>query len=176
MLRPALLLLLPFSACARLPQGDVVAQFPALHAAAYQVYGLGDDRDALWTLLSGSFAGEALTRAYVEDWTMLQRLGQQGSAVEIDGVSHQRVEVIDQSQDGTRLRVEWTVAGTVAHLGHSHQRTHRYEAIFTVEEGASGPRIVDTRIKNGARTHDDRPASDAPLRTPLDLLQDGDQP
>lgn len=157
----------------RPPQGALVAQFPALHAAAYQVYALGDDRDGLWTLLAGSFSGDALTRAYVEDWTMLQRLGQQGSTVHIDRVSHERIDVVDRRAGRTRLRVAWTVAGAVTHQGHSHQRTHRYEAIFTVEEGEQGPRIVDTRIKNGARTHDARPATEAPLRTPLDLLRQG---
>ncbi|MEM8962380.1 MAG: hypothetical protein AAGD38_12935, partial [Acidobacteriota bacterium] len=43
--------------------------FEDLHRPIYGLYALGPDRDALHDLLAASFAGEALTQAYVEHFT-----------------------------------------------------------------------------------------------------------
>ena len=129
--------------------GDV---FRALHAEIYEVYRLDirdgpPDRDALHALLAGSFAGEALTREYIEHYTTLARMREAGIWVELQSVRYDDVMPLP----GGRVEAEWTVSGLVPPPGHTHRRINRYHATYTLAETPAGPRIVATRMKNMQR-------------------------
>ena len=122
--------------------------FEARHTAVYDVYGLGVDRDAIHDHLAGSFAGEALTREYVEHYTTLRRMADEGTSVKIVSVRYDAVDPIAPGPLGPRVAARWEVSGIVTHQGHSHARTNRYTAVFTLARTRDGVRIVDTRMKD----------------------------
>lgn len=166
-----------------LDEAALVDAFTALHTRVHQVYAVGPDRDALHALLAESFYGEALTREYVQQFGTLSRMQALGTEVEVLGVVEERVEVVEGSAEEARLRVDWRVEGIVTHGAHSHARTNRYSAIYTVARTPVGPRIVDTRMRDLARVEAARGEAELWRRereqagesasSPLDLLRGG---
>lgn len=145
-----------------LPEPDeLLATFRALHARVYQVYELEHDRDAVHELLSGSFAGEALTQEYVEHWTARARLAEAQTRVQILRVDHDALSVLRLEPEHALIDASWSVGGVVSHRGHQHQRLNRYRALYAldrIEPGGDpdpGWRIVDTHLRDVERI--DRP-------------------
>ncbi len=143
-----------------------------MHEPIYRAYSLLDDADALHDLLSGRFSGEALTREYVEHHLALQRLEEQETTIEIAAVRYRSIEVISRSREQARLSADWTVEGTITHRGHSHTRTNRYAAIYTLAQTDDGLRIVDTRLKNLERLSGRLSTGERGGLTPLELLEE----
>ena len=144
--------------------------FVDLHAPIYGVYEIGDDEDALHALLAGRFAGEELTRAYVEHFLALTRLAEQQTTIAITDVSYDEIAILSRGGEGIRLSADWTVTGTITHRGHSHDRTNRYAAIYTLAQTDAGLRIVDTRLKNLERLSGRLSTGARGGMTPLELL------
>jgi hypothetical protein len=149
----------------------LVSDFAGIHEPIYRAYMLSGDPDALHKLLSGRFSGEALTREYIEHFLALQRLIEQKTTIEIAAVRYRSIEVISRRTGHARLAADWTVEGTITHRGHSHTRTNRYAAIYTVAETADGLRIVDTRLKNLERLSGRLSTGERGGLTPLQLLE-----
>jgi len=125
--------------------------FRSLHAAVYEVYDVGVDRDAVHGLLAASFAGEALTREYVEHFTTLTRLEDAEMRVAVLGVEYDDVMVVGRGEGSVEVEAAWTVRGMVHHPTHTHERLNYYRATFTVAETAEGLRIIETRMQNARR-------------------------
>jgi len=142
-----------------------------MHEPIYRAYSLGGDPDALHKLLAGRFFGEALTREYIEHSLALQRLTEQETTIAIVMIRYRSVEVISRRKGQARLAADWTVEGTITHRGHSHTRTNRYAAIYTVAETADGLRIIDTRLKNLERLSGRLSTGERGGLTPLELLE-----
>ena len=130
----------------------IIADFEALHAPVYHVFDLGSDRDAVHAQLAQSFAGDALTDAYVEHWRALVRMRDESTAVHISGVEYDDVSVLDMDDAG-RVRVDasWLVRGVVTHQRHMHPRINRYRAVYTLTPTDDGWRITDTHMRDLAR-------------------------
>jgi hypothetical protein len=169
-----------------MPEGDggeMDAEFRALHARVYEVYRLPADRDAVWELLASCFAGEALTTEYIEHWTTKARMVDEETAIDIRRVDHDSVEVLERDEDHARVDVAWSVGGVVTHRRHKHPRVNRYQAVYSLANGADGWRIVATRVRNvqrvqsPSRTRGVFDIVDEPDRggylDPLDLLDAG---
>ena len=137
----------------------------------YDSYGLIDDADALHDLLAGRFTGEALTHAYVEHFLALTRLQEQQTTIAIGGVRYEDVVVLSRAGSQLRISADWVVEGTITHRGHSHTRTNRYAAIYTLIETEAGLRIVDTRLKNLERISGRLSAGSRGGLTPIELLE-----
>ena len=147
----------------------VEASFRELHARVYEVYALPADRDQVWDLLDACFAGEALTTEYVEHWTTKARMRDEETAIDIRRVEHSRVEVLDVGDGWATVDAAWSVGGVVTHRRHKHPRVNRYQAVYSLEDGPAGWRIVATRVRNVQRV-------ESPSRTGgvFDLLEDTD--
>ena len=192
------LLLLP--ACAPTPAPEALAQaddaltdtFEGLHRPIYGVYQLGADRDAIWELLQGSFAGETLPQEYIEHFTTLDTMALEETAIQVIRVDYESIKILDRGADShqdrfVRIQADWSVGGVVTHQAHKHTRVNRYVAVYTLQETAQGWRITDTHMRDLARVRsvlsayandsdfllDAMPSSGGGLMDPLDMLDAG---
>lgn len=164
---------------------EVHAAFAGLHPRVYEVYDLPLDRDAIWSLLSESFAGEALTEQYVEHWTTRVRMVEEETSIRVAKVDHDHVEVVSVSPGRATVEAAWSVGGVVTHRRHQHPRVNRYRAVYTLVQGPHGWRIASTRmrdverIRSPSRTQgvfdilDNEPEGGGGYLDPLDLLDAG---
>ena len=153
------------------PDQALIERFTTLHPPIYDVYELGDDSDALHALLAGRFMGEALTHAYVEHFLAMTRLQEQQTTIVVEDVRYEDVAVLSRAGAQIRMSADWVVEGTITHRGHSHTRTNRYAAIYTLMETEKGLRIVDTRLKNLERISGRLSSGARGGMTPLELLE-----
>jgi hypothetical protein len=168
----------------------ILARFREIHTQVYGVYGLGLDRDAIHARLASAFAGDALTREYVEHFTTLYRMREEGTAIDVLAVDYETVAIAGVEPEGVLVEADWSVGGIVSHQRHKHQRVNRYQAIYTLalaanEEGeAPALHIVDTRMRSAERVAtpldatqgfplDDLPASERGFMGPAELLRSG---
>ena len=176
---PLLLACSPVPGGGDLPDGELVDLFRALHEPVARVYEVGVDRDALHSRLASSFAGEILTRQYVEHFAAVSRMERDGTSIRVVRVDYETIEVVERSPEGVSLDVDWSVGGVVKHQQHRHARTNRYRAIYDLAPTAEGWRIVGTRLRDMARvrrltvTEEGLPKSAGGLMSPLDLLKAG---
>lgn len=165
---------------------QLVNQFKEMHSRLYGVYSLGIDRDAIHDLLAQSFAGEALTREYVEHFTTLVQMEKEQTAIDVVRVDYEDVEVVGRTADAALVEADWSVGGVVTHQGHRHARVNRYLALYslaTFDGRPSSLRIVDTRVRNLQRVRsfqestgfplDDLPSSARGFMGPAELLRAG---
>lgn len=165
--------------------------FQAAHAA---IYGGPDpaapaaDRHAH---LSGSFAGEALTEAFLAQRRLDRRLLAEQTRMEVEELRYLKVEAAapgtwgGRSEEGPEhvdltVNVEWTVSGVVEHAGHAHARTNRYAARYGLRRGPEGLRIVASQLRAQEQVPtglggepwgpDGRPRAEAPALDPFSLL------
>jgi hypothetical protein len=172
---------------------SIVARFRQLHSQVYGVYAMGPDRDAIHAQLAGAFAGDALTREYVEHWTTLARMREEGTAIDVLSVDYESVAVAGTSPEGVLIEADWSVGGIVTHQRHKHHRINRYQAVYTMamaaNEAGEEPslHIVDTRVRNAERVAtplespgtstgfplDELPKSERGFLGPAELLRSG---
>jgi hypothetical protein len=193
------LLCVLLSACAASPidrlggADSIVDRFRQLHSQVYGVYALGPDRDAIHAQLAAAFAGDALTREYVEHWTTLARMRDEGTAIDVLSVDYESVTIAGSSPEGVLVEADWSVGGIVTHQSHKHHRINRYQAVYTVamaaNENGETPslHIVDTRVRNAERVAtplespgtsggfplDELPKSERGFLGPAELLRSG---
>jgi hypothetical protein len=154
----------------------IVERFRQLHSQVYKVYSLGPDRDAIHAQLAAAFSGGALTREYVEHWTTLARMRQEGTAIDVLSVDYESVAVAGTSPEGVLVEADWSVGGIVTHQRHQHHRINRYQAVYTVamtaDENGEAPslHIVDTRVRNAERVTTPLESPGSSTGFPLDQL------
>jgi hypothetical protein len=169
----------------------VLARFREIHSQVYRVYSLGLDRDAVHDQLATAFAGDALTREYVEHWTTLARMRDEGTAIDVLSVDYESVEVAGSAPGAVLVEADWSVGGIVTHQSHKHHRINRYQAIYTLAMASTDGEtpalhIVDTRVRNaervatplessgsGAFPLDELPKSERGYLGPAELLRSG---
>ncbi|HVR29213.1 MAG TPA: hypothetical protein VMS86_06720 [Thermoanaerobaculia bacterium] len=168
----------------------ILERFREIHPQVYRVYSLGLNRDAIHDQLSSVFAGEALTREYVEHFTTLARMREEGTAIDVLAVDYESVAIAGTEPEGVLVEADWSVGGVVSHQQHKHHRVNRYQAIYTLAlaGGSAGEppalRIVDTRLRSAERVGtpltstggfplDHLPASERGFMGPAELLRSG---
>jgi hypothetical protein len=163
-------------------RAPLAAEFERLHRRVYDVYALGADRDAVWTHLAGTFAGDALTHEYLEHFTTLERMRRDGTSIQVVSVDYEGI-VTERRRGETWVAADWSVGGVVTHQGHRHPRVNRYRASYRVGQGSDGEaRILETevrrfeRVRNadlGAFPLDTLPRSGRGFMSLTDLLKQG---
>ena len=130
----------------------MVAEFERLHRPLSEIYELGPERRAeLWRHLDLSFAGEALTREYVEHFTTAAGMARDGTRIRIASLDYESVAVVDRGRDFVTVDVDWSVGGLVTHRRHTHPRINRYVARFTLAPAVESPhelRIVGSEMRD----------------------------
>ena len=164
---------------------QLTSVFRDLHTRIYDVYALPFERDAVYELLSESFADDALTAEYVEHYTTKWRMQRDDTKVTILRVDYTDTTVVERTEDTAVIEADWNVGGAVYHQGHTHARINRYQAAYTVEPRLGGYRIVDTRMKDMERVRLDMmsggnlgvdqplPTSGQGMLSPSDMLKAG---
>ena len=91
------------------------------------------EEEAIYDVLERSVSGELLAQIYLETRRGLELASQGGARAKVKDVS--LVAVTAQqlgAGEGFNARCSWTVAGSVGHWGHVHQRRNQYEAEIEV--------------------------------------------
>ena len=112
--------------------------FGRLHANIFRAFDYVDESD-VYQALAKSVDGDLLRDLYLQVNSSLRDQEQGGSVAVIE-----KVELIDgnllpvsetsrQSAISFGYKANWTLAGTIEHWGHIHERTNRYQARFLVE-------------------------------------------
>lgn len=91
------------------------------------------DEETIYDVLERSVAGDLLTGIYLETRRGLELASQGGARAKVKDVSLVKVDAQEfGAGEGFRARCTWTVAGSVGHWGHVHQRINQYEAEIEV--------------------------------------------
>ena len=132
----------------------LISEVSRLHRASYDAWATEGEPEALYDVLSGVWAGQALTEQYVSQRVGLARLraAKGGLALRGHRVEEARVGLaVALHEDGATVRLRWIVGGQVTHEGHSHDRVSRYEAVYAVAFTPEGPRLVRVWPKDQRR-------------------------
>ena len=127
--------------------------FGRLHANIFRAFDYVDESD-VYQALAKSVDGDLLRDLYLQVNSSLRDQEQGGSVAVIE-----KVELIDgnllpvsetsrQSAISFGYKANWTLAGTIEHWGHIHERTNRYQGRFLVElleseDGTGGWKITN---------------------------------
>ena len=105
--------------------------FRRLHQNIFRAFDYHDE-EAVYSALATSVDGDLLQDLYLQIFRHLQMQDQGGAVAKIE-----QVEFISGESRPTRqgfdFRCTWNLVGTVEHWGHIHQRTHQFDADFSVE-------------------------------------------
>ena len=105
------------------------------------------EEEAIYDVLERSVSGELLAQIYLETRRGLELASQGGARAKVKDVS--LVAVTAQplgAGEGFNARCSWTVAGSVGHWGHVHQRRNQYEAEIEVRPVDGVWKITDLEI------------------------------
>lgn len=127
----------------------VAAEFERLHRPVLDVLGRAESAEPLWHSLEASFAGEALTEEFVEQFVTLSGMRRDRTRVRVATVDYQSIDVLEREPGVVRVDAEWSVGGFVTHRRHTHPRINRYRARFDLapNPGSAGElRIVASEM------------------------------
>ena len=103
----------------------------------YRSFDLRNEND-VYDRLAISVDGDQLTQIYLESRRSLEFENRGAARASVDEVEIQSIGGVRRSDDEFVADVNWTVAGSVNHFGHTHYRRNRYHAIvsFAAIDGA----------------------------------------
>lgn len=135
-----------------LPEGKQAVQtFEELHASIYDAFSEPNE-SAVYDALSESVDGKLLERVYREIYASLIAKEHGGVVSEILDVTPIETELVvkpELDSEGVprfQVRAVWEVNSVASHEGHTHLRSHQYEALYLVAQDSERWRIVDDRI------------------------------
>ncbi len=135
----------PLSAPAELSQEESRVVFTALHQGIYRSLDFGTE-DRIYDVLATSVDGTLLENLYLQLRQSLELREQGGAIARIRKIEYGQGFVVGRDLTATpwpgfQYRSSWTVAGSVEHWGHVHERQNQFDAVFTIE-----PREGDWKI------------------------------
>lgn len=111
--------------------------FQKLHQGVYRSLDFGSE-DRVYDVLATSVDGTLLEKLYLQLHQSLEMREQSGAVARIQSIKYDNGEQLTRSSTtvpwpGFEYKSTWTVAGTVEHWGHVHERQNRFDAVFTIE-------------------------------------------
>jgi hypothetical protein len=111
--------------------------FQKLHQGVYRSLDFGSE-DRVYDVLATSVDGDLLEKLYLQLHQSLEMKEQSGAIARIQSIQYDAGDESPRAATtipwpGFEYRSTWTVAGTVEHWGHIHERQNRFEAVFTIE-------------------------------------------
>jgi hypothetical protein len=98
----------------------------------YRAFDYRDESD-IYDTLSRSVNGELLTDIFLETKRSLVLANQGGARAKVKNVLLDGIELKANDTDNSfTVIADWTVNGSVGHWGHIHQRSNRYQALFSI--------------------------------------------
>ncbi|MHC4402123.1 MAG: hypothetical protein ACYTG0_20825 [Planctomycetota bacterium] len=141
----------PFATHVEVSDEQAEKIFVVLHENVYRAFEFREESE-VYDALATSIHGDLLRDVYLQIRRGLE-MQEQGGAVsrirEVSIVAGQTEPLPaagagrQRAEHGFARRTTWTVAGTVEHWGHVHQRTNQYEALFVVEPVDKAWKITD---------------------------------
>lgn len=127
----------PFVAPPELTAEEAAATFNALHSGMYRSLDFGSE-DRIYDVLATTVDGPLLEDLYLQLRQSLEVREQGGAVARIREITQDSGSVIPRDKTkvawpGFEYQATWTVAGTVEHWGHIHERQNQFEATFTIE-------------------------------------------
>ncbi|MCA9035695.1 MAG: hypothetical protein KDA91_11225 [Planctomycetaceae bacterium] len=136
----------PFKSPPLLATSDCQQLAEKLHARTYKALEAGAEAQILDSLAT-AVDGPLLEELYLQMRRSLELRDQGGAVARVTSVTYDSVDITqptditrsdgensDQlSWPGFEAAITWTVAGTVEHWGHIHERQNQFEAVFAVE-------------------------------------------
>lgn len=127
----------PWQQPAELSEQRAAEIFQKLHQGVYRSLDFGSE-DRVYDVLATSVDGDLLENLYLQLRQSLEMKEQSGAVARIQSIAYDDGEEFPRTATtipwpGFEYRSTWTVAGTVEHWGHIHERQNRFEAVFTIE-------------------------------------------
>ena len=127
----------PWQKPAELSQDQATAIFQKLHQGVYRSLDFGSE-DRVYDVLATSVNGPLLETLYLQLHQSLEMKEQSGAVARIQSINYESGEVTPRQSasipwPGFEYHSTWTVAGTVEHWGHIHERRNRFDAGFIIE-------------------------------------------
>ncbi|MEM1356104.1 MAG: hypothetical protein AAGH88_14610 [Planctomycetota bacterium] len=139
------------------PSDEARAIFTVLHRNIYRAFDYTDE-SAVYDALAQSVDGPELAVIYNDVYQSLVLRDQGGAVCRVQDVRVESAEVlggpVDGEPGGYRVRCTWEVDGLVQHHGHTHARTNRFSAVYTLAPRNGQWRIIGTAVQQQARTDD----------------------
>ena len=127
--------------------------FGRLHANIFRAFDYVDESD-VYQALAKSVDGDLLRDLYLQVNSSLRDQEQGGSVAVIE-----KVELVDgnllpvsearqQSAISFGYKANWTLAGTIEHWGHIHERENKYDANFKIQLKDDAWKITEMQVNN----------------------------
>ncbi|MEM1186118.1 MAG: hypothetical protein AAGI53_14095 [Planctomycetota bacterium] len=153
--------------------------FRALHESLYRAFDYTAESD-IYDRLDLALAGDLLGDLYEQIRLSLLQAEEEMKIGVVTGLEPIETTIIgidasgpDAQGRGFGVVHKWRVDGTVYHWGHSHTRSHEYEAAYRVTFTENGWRITEHELRSQRRIDplDPMPAEEAdPLQRVLEML------
>ena len=131
--------------------------FTVLHRNIYRAFDYTDE-SAIYDALAQSVDGPELAVIYNDVYQSLILRDQGGAVCKVQDVRVDEAQVLDEPVDGEpagyKVRCTWEVDGLVQHHGHTHARTNRFSAVYTLAPRGNEWRIIATDVIEQQRTDD----------------------
>lgn len=126
--------------------------FRKLHQGVYRSLDFGSE-DRVYDVLASSVDGPLLEKLYLQLHQSLEMREQSGAVARIQSIKYESGKETPRSSTavpwpGFEYSATWTVAGTVEHWGHIHERQNRFDAVFTIEPRDGNWKITRMDISN----------------------------
>lgn len=135
--------------------------FAALHERMYRAFDYTAESE-IYDVLAEAVAGPLLEQTYTELYEMLLQTEQEGLVGVVTGIELEDVAItpMPERAPAFKVRCTWRIEGTVYHWGHTHTRTHEYDAEFVIAPVNGSWHITDRKILSQRRLG----APSAPVR------------
>ncbi len=135
----------PWKKPLELSQDQAKDVFSELHSGIYRSLDFGTE-ERIYDVLATTVDGDLLEDLYLQLRQSLELKEQGGAVARIRSIAYENGDSISRDKStlpwpSFQYRSTWTVAGTVEHWGHVHERQNQFEALFTIE-----PRDGDWKI------------------------------
>jgi hypothetical protein len=120
-----------------LPDSESQRVFEALHQGMYQALDFGSE-ERIYDVLATTVDGPLLEDLYLQLRRSLEVRDQGGAIARIRDIAYDTGNRLPRAETraawpALEYRSTWTVAGTVEHWGHVHERQNQFDAVFTIE-------------------------------------------
>ena len=135
-----------------LSEAQATEIFQKLHQGVYRSLDFGSE-DRVYDVLATSVDGSLLEKLYLQLHQSLEMREQSGAVARIQSIKYENGKQAMRASTtvpwpGFEYNSTWTVAGTVEHWGHIHERQNRFDAVFTIEPRDGSWKITRMDIAN----------------------------
>ena len=111
----------------------------------YRAFDFRKEED-IYDVLEQSVEGQLLQQIYLETRKGLELANQGGARAKVKEIVLDELSTDAGANGGFVAEATWTVAGSVGHWGHVHQRANRYKGMLTIEPVDGAWKLVSAEV------------------------------